>query len=264
MMTKTALITGASAGIGKAFAIVHAKQKGNLIIVARRLEVLEVLKAELEQLYGVSVDCLRADLSEPGAAKKLYKQVVESGIQVDYLINNAGFGLRGQFHELPWERQCQMINLNMLALTELMHLFLPEMIKRRSGRILNISSAVALVPGPLQAVYFASKAYVTSLSDAIAEELRDTNITVTTLMPGATESEFAKVSGMDKTHLFDNPASALSVAESGYRAMLAGQLEIISGLSFSQKVMMLILPVVPKRILLKYIRQMQEVASDKL
>lgn len=261
-MIKTALVTGASSGIGRALAIIHAEQKGNLIIVARRKTALDDLKSELEQNYGVRVDCFVADLSEPGAAKKLYEQVTSRGLEVDYLINNAGFGLRGQFHELSWTRHQQMINLNMLALTELMYLFLPSMIQRNSGRILNTSSSVASFPGPLQAVYFASKAYVSSLSNAVAEELHASQVTVTALMPGATESEFAKTSGMNKTHLFDKPVSARSVAEDGYNAMLAGHLNVVSGLTLSQKLLMKIIPFTPKRLLLKFVRKMQEVTNE--
>ena len=137
-------------------------------------------------------------------------------------------------------------------------LFLPEMVQRNSGRILNVSSTASFMPGPLQAVYFATKAYVTYFSNALAEELHDTEVTVTNLMPGATETEFAKTSGMDKTNLFDNTVSAKSVAEDGYKGMLEGKLDVISGLSTSQKIMMKMIPFTPKRVILKQIRQMQE------
>ncbi|WP_353779729.1 SDR family NAD(P)-dependent oxidoreductase [Winogradskyella sp. 3972H.M.0a.05] len=260
-MSTTALITGASSGIGKELARIHAESGGNVIIVARRQEKLNDLKAELEQKHNVKVMTIVKDLSKPEAARELFTEVKQTGIQVDYLINNAGFGLRGKFHELSWERQQQMINLNMAALTELMYLFLPEMIKRNSGKILNTSSTASFMPGPLQAIYFASKAYVTYLGNAIAEELHDTNVTVTTLMPGATETEFAATSGMDETGLFEKTVTARSVAEDGYNGMIKGKLDVVSGLTFMQNIMMKSLPFTPKKMVLKQIRQMQEVEN---
>ncbi len=258
-MNKTALITGASSGIGKELAHIHAKNGGDLVIVARREKKLAELKTELEKKYSVKVKTIVKDLSKPNTAKEVFTEVQKAGLQVDYLINNAGFGLRGKFHELSWERQMQMINLNMVALTELMYLFIPQMVARNSGKILNTSSTASLMPGPLQAVYFASKAYVTYLGNAVAEELHDTNVTVTNLMPGATETEFASTSGMDKTELFKKTVSARSVAEEGYKAMIDGKLDVISGLTFSQKMMTSMVSVTPKKVLLKQIRQMQEV-----
>lgn len=152
-----------------------------------------------------------------------------------------------------------MIQLNIIALTELCHLFIPQFIERGSGKILNVSSTASLPPGgPLQSVYFATKHYVTAFSNGIAEELADTPITVTNLMPGATETEFANTSGMDKTDLFANTVTARSVAEEGYRAMRAGKLDIVSGLTFTQKLMMASIPFVPKRMILGQIKQMQE------
>ena len=155
-----------------------------------------------------------------------------------------------------------MINLNIVALTSLTSLFLKNFVKRKSGRILNVSSTASLMPGPLQAVYFATKAYVTSFSNAIAEELHDTNITVTNLMPGATETEFGKVSGMDKTEMFKDTASARSVALDGYNGMLKGRLDVISGLTTMQKIMIGSIPFSPKKMGLKMTRKMQEVKND--
>ncbi len=151
-----------------------------------------------------------------------------------------------------------MINLNMIALTELMYLFLPEMVNRNAGKILNVSSTASLLPGPLQAVYYATKAYVTSISNAVAEELHDTNVTVTALMPGATETEFASTSGLNRTDLFKKTASAESVAEDGYNAMIKGKLGVVSGLTFSQKVSLSLIPLMPSKMVLKQVRTMQE------
>tara|TARA_R110001583_G_scaffold61013_2_gene180809 strand:+ start:420 stop:1040 length:621 start_codon:yes stop_codon:yes gene_type:complete len=201
MNNKTALITGASTGIGKELATIHASKGGNLIIVARNESKLNNLKQELEQKYNIKVLVIAKDLSDLSAPQEIYNEVKQQRIDIDYLINNAGFGALGKFHELELARQVAMINLNVTALTSLTHLFLPEFIKRNNGKILNTSSTASFMPGPLQAVYFATKAYVTFFSNALSEELNDTNITVTNLMPGATESEFGATSGMDKTEM---------------------------------------------------------------
>jgi len=259
MNKKTALITGASSGIGKELAHIHAEKGGDLVIVARSKDKLEKLKTELEKKHSVKVMLIEKDLSNSEAPKELYKEVKNAGIEIEYLINNAGFGGRGKFHERDWEADSAMINLNIVALTALTRFFLPDFVKRNSGKILNVSSTASFMPGPLQAVYYASKSYVTFFSNAIAEELHDTNITVTALMPGATETEFAKVSGMDKTNLFEKTAGARSVAEDGYRGMIKGKLDVISGLTFTQKMMFGMLPFLPKKMKLKTIRKMQEV-----
>lgn len=259
MKTKTALITGASTGIGKELAIIHAEKGGDLIIVARNKDKLEQLKSELELKYKVKVLVIAKDLSLPNSAKEVYNETKTAGFEIDFLINNAGFGGLGKFHERNWEKDQTMINLNIIALTALTRLYLPDFVKRNEGRILNVSSTASLMPGPLQAVYFATKAYVTFFSNAIAEELHDTNITVTALMPGATETEFGRVSGMDKTSMFQKTASARKVAEEGYNGMLNGKLDVISGVTFSQRIMLSLVKFSPKKMVLKQIRQMQEV-----
>ena len=257
-MKKTALITGASGGIGKEFATLHAEQGGNLILVARSQNKLEILKKELEQKHNIKAEVIVKDLDKPNAAKELYETVKSSGIEVDYLVNNAGFGGIGNFHERDIKEDLAMIRLNVEVLTELTYYFLQDFTKRNSGKILNVSSTASLMPGPLQAVYFATKAYVASFSNAISEELKGTNITVTNLMPGATETDFGKVSGMDKTVLFDKTASPRKVAQDGYNGMIKGKLDVISGLSFGQKVMNMMLPFLPKKLILKQVKQMQQ------
>lgn len=258
-MKNTALITGASSGIGKEFAAIHAEKGGDLVLVARSQDKLEALKAELEAKYKVNVTIIVKDLTLAKAPQEIYDEVQSVGIDIEYLINNAGFGGIGKFHERKMEDDLSMINLNIVALTALTRLFLPDFVIKNSGKILNVSSTASLMPGPLQAVYYATKAYVTSFSNAIAEELSDTNVTVTNLMPGATETEFGKISGMDKTVLFDKTASARSVAEDGYKGMLKGKLNIISGLTSGQKMMFAVMPLIPKKTLLKQVKQMQEV-----
>ena len=260
-MNKVALITGASTGIGKELAKIHAEKGGDCVIVARSEDKLVQLKTELEEKHKIKVLVIAKDLTHPNAPKEIYDQLQQEGIQVEYLINNAGFGGRGKFHERAWEQDLAMINLNIVALTALTRFFLPDFVKRNSGKILNVSSTACFLPGPLQAVYYATKAYVTFFSNAIAEELHDTNITITALLPGATETEFAKTSGMDKTDLFAKTVSAHSVALDGYNGMMAGKLDVISGLTFGQRTMMAFIPITPKKILLKQIRKMQEVST---
>lgn len=258
-MKNVGLITGASTGIGKELANIHAEKGGDLIIVARSKDKLEMLKTELEKKYSVKVMVIAKDLSDLNAPKEIFEEVTKVGIEIDVLINNAGFGALGKFHEIDLARQISMINLNITALTALTHYFLPNFVKRNKGKILNTSSTASFMPGPLQAVYFATKAYVTFFSNALSEELHSTNVTVTNLMPGATESEFGSTSGMDKTELFKETVTARSVAEDGYNAMLKGKIDVVSGLKPLQKIMMAMIPFTPKKMLLKQIRQMQEI-----
>lgn len=260
-MKNTALITGASSGIGKELAIIHSQKGGNLILVARREDKLNELKQELEKQYKVKIIVIAKDLSDINAPKEIYKEVTQKGIEIEYLINNAGFGGLGKFHERDLKEDLAMINLNIVALTSLTGLFLPNFVKNNNGKILNISSTASLMAGPLQAVYFATKAYVTSFSNAIAEELNDTNVTVTNLMPGATATEFGQVSGMDKTDMFNQTASAYSVALDGYNGMLKGKLDVISGLTVKNKILIALVPFSPKKMVLSMTKKMQEVKS---
>ena len=257
-MTNVALITGASKGIGKEFAHIHAARGGDLVLVARSEELLREVKKNIQKIHQRKIRVLVKDLTEENAPQEIFDWCEAEGITVKILINNAGYGGRGLFHERDWATDRNMIQLNIVALTALTRLFLPGMVARKKGRVLNVSSTASLVPGPLQAVYFATKAYVTSFSNAIAEELRGTGVTVTALLPGATETNFADVAGMSDTEIFKNAVSARSVAKEGYEAMRDGKLEVISGLTFGQRLMMKAAPLTPKDIILKQIRQMQE------
>lgn len=258
-MKKTALITGSSSGIGKELAFIHAENGGDLILVARSIDKLNKIKTIIESKYNTTVLVIQKDLTLPNATKEVYDYVKKAKLTIDYLINNAGFGGIGKFNERDIHDDVSMINLNITALTTLTHYFLQDFVANNNGKILNVSSTASFFPGPLQAVYFASKAYVTSFTNAIAEELHNTNITVTNLMPGATETEFAKISGMDKTAMFDKTTSAKKVALDGYNGMLKGKLDVISGLTFSQKIMTAMTPLTPKKIVLSQIRKMQEI-----
>ncbi|MEM1398465.1 MAG: SDR family oxidoreductase [Pseudomonadota bacterium] len=257
-MKDVALITGASSGIGRELARVHAETGGSIIAVATNQKRLDALKQELEAAHGISVMVIVKDLTQPGASREVFEAVKEAEIEIDSLINNAGFGGRGKFHERKWEEDLAMIRLNILALTELTHLFLPGFVARNKGRILNTSSTASLVPGPLQSVYFATKAYVSSFSNALSGELLGTKVTVTNLMPGATESRFAQVAGMDKTGLFAKPATARSVAQDGYDAMMRGDMDVMSGVSFARRLMLRIAPLLPKKMILSQVMDAQK------
>lgn len=260
-MVKTALITGASSGLGKEFAKIHAAKGGDLVLVARSEDKLNELKKELEEQYKISVKVIVKDLTEPNAPKEIYEQLKTDKISVQYLINNAGFGGIGKFSERDLQSDLSMINLNIVALTALTHYFLQDFVKNNDGKILNISSTASLIPGPLQAVYYATKAYVTSFSDALAEELHDSNITVTSLLPGPTETQFGRISGMDKTPAFYKTASAKDVAQAGYKGMLNGKLNVIAGVPFPMRVMLALRAFIPKRLVLKQVRLLQEVKT---
>lgn len=227
-MTNTALITGASAGIGEELAKIHAEKGGDLILVARRKDRLEVLAANLRAEQGVRVQVIAADLAKKDAAKKLMAQVDALDVSVDVLINNAGFGSHGKFHEGGLEREQRMMQLNMVALTELSYYFAQGMVERGEGKILNVGSVAGFLPGPLQAVYYASKAYVNSFSQAIANELQGTGVTVTVLCPGPVATEFQEAGDLDGVKGFDLAADARSVALCGYRAMARGELLAIN------------------------------------
>jgi uncharacterized protein len=258
-MKNVALITGASSGIGEAMARLHASRGGDLVLVARRLDRLNALKEEIEKRHSTKVLVIAEDLNDEAAPQRIFDRVKAEAIDLSYLINNAGFALRGKFHEQDWALNRSMIQVNVVALSALTRLFLPDFVARNSGRILNVASTAALVPGPLQAVYFASKAFVLFFSNAIAEELSDTAVTVTTLLPGATASEFAQTSGMDQTSLFNKTTSAAEVAQAGYDAMMRGDLDIFGGVNRQRRFMMWVSRLLPKRYVLKTIRKMQEV-----
>ena len=223
-MNQAALITGASSGIGRDLANIHAEKGRDVIVVARREHELKELKTELESKYGTQVKVIAKDLIAEGACEEIHDQIKREGINVEYLINNAGFGGHGYFHEQDADYQQRMIDLNIKALTKLTRLFIPWMVERGKGRILNVASTAGLVPGPLQAVYYATKAYVISLSQAIAGELMDTDVTCTALCPGPVETEFAEEADLEGTEMFKKAASSRAVAEAGYNGMMDGRL----------------------------------------
>ncbi len=258
-MANTALITGASSGIGAEFARIHAATGGDLVLVARREEALNALKDELQSQHNIAVTVIPADLNDETAPQQIFSTVQQLGIDIDILINNAGFGGRGLFHERDWDQDRSMIQVNIVALSALTRLFVPVFVAKNAGRILNVSSTASLMPGPLQAVYYATKAFVTSFSNALAEELSGTNITVTALLPGATDTGFSAASDLQGTDLFAGAVPPHGVAQAGYNAMMAGKMDVIAGLPLGQRIMVKLMPLLPKKMILKQIRAMQEV-----
>lgn len=255
---KTALITGASSGIGAAFANVFAQNNFNLILVARRTEHLIKIKNDLAA-HQVKIICITKDLAHVDAAQELYDEIHQTKLTVDVLINNAGFGGQGIFHERNWLDEAQMMDLNMRTLSHLCHLFLPEMVARNQGKILNVASSAGLLPGgPLQSTYFATKAFVVSLSNGISAELEGTNVTVTALCPGATKTEFEKTAGLEGTKLFSGKLySAKEVAQDGYNALMKGKRIKKTGLSFINRINLALAPFVPDSLILSMIKKMQ-------
>jgi uncharacterized protein len=227
----TVLITGASGGIGYELAKLFARDHHNLVLVARSADKLAQVATEL-QAHGVTVKTIALDLAELPAPKFLFNQLQREGIAIDILINNAGFGALGDFVQMPEEEIQGQIDLNITALTTLTRLFLPAMVQRRSGRIMNVASTAGFQPGPLMAVYYATKAYVISFSEAIANELRHSGVTVTCFCPGATNTGFAKRAGNDQSRVFKKfgAMSAEKVALDGYRAVMEGRTLAISGM----------------------------------
>jgi len=227
-----ALVTGASAGIGAALAREAANDGHDVVLVARRREPMEALAAELKSSTGKEITVIPADLSRPGAAAALMKTVEQRGLAIDTLINNAGLGDTGRFDQENPERIFSMLQVNIIALTELTRLVLPQMVARKRGKVMLVASVAAFQPGPGMSVYYATKSYVLSFGRAIAHELRGTGVTITTLCPGATTSEFAQVANMQGSAIFEGPTvmTAAEVARQGYAALKAGRSQIITGL----------------------------------
>ncbi|WP_287419133.1 SDR family oxidoreductase [Reinekea sp.] len=259
-MSNTALITGASGGIGLELARIHAQKGGNLILVARSEAKLNALAEELSAQHGISVTVIVEDLAQPESAQRIFDQTEKLGLQVDTLINNAGFGGHGLFHERSLLAEQQMMQVNMISLTNLTHHYSQGMVARRQGKILNISSTASFMPGPLQAVYYASKAFVTSFTQAIAQEMAEFNVTATALCPGPVATGFVSAGNLEGVDIFKNAKTARSVAQCGYTAMEQGELVAFNeaGLKFALN---WLIPLLPRKILLKISRKAMEKTS---
>ncbi|HYG16796.1 MAG TPA: SDR family oxidoreductase [Bacteroidia bacterium] len=227
---ETALITGASGGIGLELAYIFAGNNIHLILVARSLDKLQKIAADITERYKVNVTVLSKDLSVLSEAESLVNEVAP--VQIDYLVNNAGFGVFGKTTETPWNKELQMLNLNMVTLAYLAKTYATQMVDRKKGRILNVASTAAFQPGPMMSAYSATKAFVLSLTEGMSEELRGSGVTLTALCPGATESGFQEAAAMHESRLFKNRKlpSSKQVAEFGYRAMMKGKVVAVHGI----------------------------------
>ena len=257
-----AVITGASTGIGREFARLCAADGYDLILTARSESQLQALAAEIRQATNRTVLIVRKDLSAPAAPRELFEEISRSGMPVDLLINNAGFGLLGLFWELDDRQQIDMIQLNISALTELSRLFLPGFVAQRRGRILNVASTAAFQPGPLMSVYYASKSYVVSFSEAIHNEARDFGVTVTCLCPGPTITEFQKRAAMGESKLFSSShvMDAATVARIGLDASKHGKSLVIAGRM--NTLMAFMTRFGPRQLMASVARRLQETKSS--
>ncbi len=224
MERRVALVTGASAGLGVEYARLFAAEGHDVVLVARREDALERVAEEL-RAQGVRAHVICADLSERDAPRRIVEATDALDLEIEFLVNNAGFGSHGRFDELDLGRELSMIEVNIGALMQLTHLYLEPMLRRRSGRILNVGSVAGFQAGPFMATYYASKAFVNHWTEALAFELRGTGVTATVSCPGATETEFAEAAGMQGSKLTSRGtlADAGEVALHGYRAMMAGK-----------------------------------------
>jgi short-subunit dehydrogenase len=254
---QTALVTGASSGIGAALARLFAENGYDLVIVARSQKALQDLADDLSRRHGANVTVVPLDLSLAGAPGELMAALQRQAIQIDVLVNNAGFATYGLFAEIDLKIEQEMMQVNMVTLTHLTKLLLPGMIQRRQGRVLNVASTAAFQPGPLMAVYYATKAYVLLLSEALAEELRGTGVSVTVLCPGPTRSGFQERAKMEDSRLVQGQIMDVdTVARAGYNALMANKRIVIPGrqnqlLAFATRLL-------PRNFVTRLARQAQE------
>lgn len=253
---ETALITGASSGIGLELAQLFAADGANLILVARSEDKLRLLADELKTQYEITIHVIPKDLADPNAPQEIYDELQAGNIAVDVLVNNAGVGALGPVAELDTRRQVNMVQVNVTALTHLTRLFLPEMIQRNRGGILNVGSTAGFQPGPNMTVYYASKAYVISFTEGLAEELTESDLHVTCLAPGATVTSFGDDSGMGRSRLFKMGAmSAQSVARAGYDGLRQGKVLVIPG--FSNQASVFLTRFTPRSLTRKIVKSLQ-------
>jgi short-subunit dehydrogenase len=256
-MNKAALITGASGGIGYELALLLGQDGHDCVLVARSHEKLAALADRLKQEFNVNSLVIAKDLGKASAVDEIYEEITAASWPIDVLVNNAGYPVFGMFTQTDLQAELDMLQVNVVALTALTKLFLPGMVERRSGRILNLASTAAFEPGPLMAVYYASKAYVLSFSEAIANELRGTGVTVTALCPGPTRTGFQSRGAMEDSRLVQgNIADARSVALAGYRGMMRGKTLVIPG--FTNKLVPWVVRLSPRAVMPRVVRRMQE------
>jgi short-subunit dehydrogenase len=259
MSVETVLVTGASSGIGLELAKCFAADGCRLALVARKTDALEALATELRKAHRIQVQVFGTDLAHPESPVRLLAHLQSAGLKVDVLVNNAGFGAQGKFVELPLVRQLEMLQVNITSLTHLTRLLLPGMLERRRGGILNVASTAAFQPGPGMAVYYATKAYVLSLSEALAEELVGTGVTVTASCPGPTATNFGATAHMNTLGLVKKISmSAASVAQISHRAFRSGQVVAITG--FRNQLPAFLVRLVPRSVVRKITRRLNNVS----
>lgn len=260
---QAALVTGASAGIGMELAECFAKDGYDIIVAARSEAPLNALADRLARECNVRAVAIPADIGQPGGGAKLANEIKSRGLSVDVLVNNAGYGLSGAFEELSAESQLGMIDLNIRALVELTHIFYPEMLKKKRGGILNVASTAAFQPGPYMTVYYATKAFVLSFSEALWEEARGTGVKVSALCPGPTESKFHDRAGTTKVRAskIAGMMTSAAVARIGYDAFQAGRRVVISG--GMNAFMARLVPFLPRRTVLGLVRSLNRRYSDR-
>lgn len=257
--TKSVLITGGTSGIGYELAKLFAQDCYNIVIVARYQDELNKVAAELEEEYGVKVFTIEGDLFDSNNAFKAYEDVKALGIQIDVLVNNAGHGHYGKFAETDLKMELSIIQLNISSLVVLTKLFLKDMLKHDGGKILNVSSIASKTPGPWQSVYHGTKAFVQSFTESIREELKDTGVTVTSLLPGVTDTNFFRKAGMESSKIVQDKnkmADPADVAKDGYKALMAGKDMVISG--FKNKIEVIMDKITPDELAAKRMAKQQE------
>ena len=259
---KTALITGASSGIGHEFSKLFAEDGYNLVLVARNKQRLKQLADELERKFGISVLTISKDLSVVTAPEEIFNELQQESIYIDILVNNAGFNVYGSFSGTDLMEELQMIQVNLVSLTHLTKLFLPGMLRKGHGKILNVGSTGSFGPGPFNAVYCATKAFVLSFSEAIAEELQGTGIAVTALCPGATKTEFFKRANMVDINLLKRGVmDAKTVAEIGYNSLMEGERLVIAGTN--NKLMIFLIRFMPRKMITKMVKDIMSISKNK-
>jgi short-subunit dehydrogenase len=260
---ETALITGASSGFGYEFAKLFAKDGYDVVLVSRNGEKLHDVATEIKMQYDVRTIVIEKDLAKEGAAEELYNEVLKQHIQVDVLVNNAGVGERGFFTDTDMDKELAIIQLNIIALMQLTKFFLKDMVERDSGKILQLASTASLAPLPLMAVYSGTKAFVYSFSHAIINELKDSNVSMTVLIPGASDTDFFHKAHAENTVIYNETSLSdpADVAKDGYKALMKGKAKVVSGIK--NKLQTAMSGILPESSVTKTMRKFMDETTDK-
>ena len=258
-MKNVALITGSYGGLGKCFAEIHANLGNDLVLVGKSQDKLDEQVQELKLKYPIQIQTIAVDLTHKNAAQTIYDTCKQNNWEIEYIINNAGFGGQGNFVlDRSLDQDMNMIAVNLETPTKICKLFLADMIQRKSGKILNISSVASLLPGPLQSVYFATKSYITSFSNSLWRELKGTGVSVTVLLPSAMHTGFEKTGNLTKTKLFKHAVQPMKVAQKGYNAMMKSKIQVQAGAPFLWRIGLSMINMLPKKCVLDYVYNLQK------